>query len=82
MVKRDRVAGSWLERYSRCYDHCSSASPLKLLGRKQPTWGKARELLHPFSSALLLGKPFSSKNLEVSALWDGKGPSVPCGVPL
>lgn len=47
MVKRDRVAGSWLGRHSRCYTYCSSASLLRLLGRKQPAWGNARELSHP-----------------------------------
>lgn len=47
MVKRDRVAGSWLGRHSRCYTYCSSASPLRLLGRKQPAWGNARELSNP-----------------------------------
>lgn len=47
MVKRDRVAGSWLGRHSSCYICCSSASPLRILGRKQPVWGNARELSHP-----------------------------------
>lgn len=47
MVKRDRVTGSWLGRHSRGYTCCSSASPLRLLGRKQPAWGNDRELSHP-----------------------------------
>lgn len=47
MVKRDRAAGSWLGRHGRRYG--SSASPLKLLGRKQPAWGNAREFLYPFT---------------------------------
>lgn len=47
--KWDRVAGSWLGRHNEHYGCCSSASPLKLLGRKPPAWGDAEELLHPLT---------------------------------
>jgi len=75
MVKRDRVAGSWLGRHSGCYGCCSSASPLEFLGRKQPAWGNARRASAPPTPkpSTPLGTPFASKNLVVFALQDSKG---------
>lgn len=76
MVKRDRVAGSWLGKHSGCYSCCSSASPLKLLGRKQPAWGNARRAFAPPPTpkpSTPLGRPFARKNLVALALRDSEG---------
>lgn len=82
MVKRDRVAGSWLGRHGGRYGCCPLASALKFLGRKRLSWGNARELLHPFTPkpSTPLGGPFISKNLAVPALWDGEGDPVGSGL--
>ena len=37
-------------------------------------------ILSPASPALPLGRPFTSKNLVVPALWDGKGDSAGTGL--
>lgn len=94
MVKRDKVAGSWLGTHSRHYGCCSLASPFKFLGRKQPAWGNAREFLHPLApkpSTLLRKTLYKQKSGGSCSVgwqrgpcrdWAGQGPPGLCGVPL